>query len=163
MENARGLWNTNTRHDIFSEHQTWKLSPCLIKPSLCFRRFLGKMRAATANSKSNVLNNNVIKPQKYQTTSRFDGKVTSTKLVKVAPNEEADGGSSKPPEGKSGKDGKGGLFRVALGLPGVFRRFSQYRRLPQEPPPKDRLEQELDRLTNKIVSRLLHALCLKWS
>ena len=50
-----------------------------------------------------------------------------------------------------------GIFRpfAVLALPGVnlFRRFSTYRRLPQgEPAPKDRLEKELDRLTNKIVS-----------
>ena len=36
----------------------------------------------------------------------------------------------------------------------LFRRFSQYRRLPQEPPPKDRLEVELNRLNNKIVSKV---------
>ena len=52
-----------------------------------------------------------------------------------------------------------GIFRpfAVLALPGVnlFRRFSTYRRLPQgEPAPKDRLEKELDRLTNKIVSDL---------
>ena len=44
---------------------------------------------------------------------------------------------------------------MVLALPGVnlFRRFSTYRRLPQaDPAPKDRLEKELDRLTNKIVS-----------
>ena len=49
----------------------------------------------------------------------------------------------------------GGIFRplVVLALPGVnlFRRFSQYKRLPQDPP-KDRLEVELERLNNKIVS-----------
>ena len=49
------------------------------------------------------------------------------------------------------------IFRpfVVLALPGVnlFRRFSTYRRLPQaDPAPKDKLEKELDRLTNKIVS-----------
>ena len=51
----------------------------------------------------------------------------------------------------------GGIFRplVVLALPGVnlFRRFSQYKRLPQDPP-KDRLEVELERLNNKIVSFL---------
>ena len=51
--------------------------------------------------------------------------------------------------------GGGGIFKplVVLALPGVnlFRRFSQYRRLPQEPP-KDKLEVELERLNNKIVS-----------
>ena len=56
-------------------------------------------------------------------------------------------------ESNSGKS----IFRpfVVLALPGVnlFRRFSTYRRLPQaDPAPKDRLEKELDRLTNKIVS-----------
>ena len=54
--------------------------------------------------------------------------------------------------------GGGGIFKplVVLALPGVnlFRRFSQYRRLPQEPP-KDKLEVELERLNNKIVSELL--------
>ena len=53
--------------------------------------------------------------------------------------------------------GRKSIFRpfVVLALPGVnlFRRFSTYRRLPQtEPAPKDRLEKELNRLTNKIVS-----------
>ena len=65
------------------------------------------------------------------------------------------GAAAAPAAQGKGEKG-GGIFRplVALGLPGVniFRRFSQYRRLPQEPPPKDRLEQELGRLTNKIVS-----------
>ena len=58
----------------------------------------------------------------------------------------------------NGSEGSGGksIFRpfVVLALPGVnlFRRFSTYRRLPQtDPAPKDRLEKELDRLTNKIV------------
>ena len=54
--------------------------------------------------------------------------------------------------------GGGGIFKplVVLALPGVnlFRRFSQYRRLPQEPP-KDKLEVELERLNNKIVSEHL--------
>ena len=49
----------------------------------------------------------------------------------------------------------GGIFRplVVLALPGVnlFRRFSQYKRLPQDPP-KDKLEVELERLNGKIVS-----------
>ena len=63
------------------------------------------------------------------------------------------GSNGNTTEGSSGK----GIFRpfVVLALPGVnlFRRFSTYRRLPQaEPAPKDRLEKELDRLTNKIVS-----------
>ena len=51
----------------------------------------------------------------------------------------------------------GGIFRplVVLALPGVnlFRRFSQYKRLPQDPP-KDKLEVELERLNGKIVSFL---------
>ena len=59
---------------------------------------------------------------------------------------------------KSTGGGGGGIFKplVVLALPGVnlFRRFSQYRRLPQEPP-KDKLEVELERLNNKIVSELL--------
>ena len=63
------------------------------------------------------------------------------------------GSNGNATEGSGGK----GIFRpfVVLALPGVnlFRRFSTYRRLPQaEPAPKDRLEKELDRLTNKIVS-----------
>jgi len=63
------------------------------------------------------------------------------------------GSNGNTTEGSGGK----GIFRpfVVLALPGVnlFRRFSTYRRLPQaEPAPKDRLEKELDRLTNKIVS-----------
>ena len=57
----------------------------------------------------------------------------------------------------SGSTGGGGIFRplVVLALPGVnlFRRFSQYKRLPQDPP-KDKLEVELERLNGKIVSFL---------
>lgn len=73
--------------------------------------------------------------------------------------------NSSPEVEANKKDAKsgGGLFKplVALGtLPGVFRRFSQYRRLPQEgqgQPPKDKLEHELGRLTNKIVSCLCYS------
>ncbi len=70
----------------------------------------------------------------------------------------ASGGKSSE-ESDKGKDGaasSGGIFRpfVVLALPGVnlFRRFSQYKRLPQDPP-KDKLEVELERLNNKIVSK----------
>jgi hypothetical protein len=64
------------------------------------------------------------------------------------------GGSGVDPGDPSASKNGGGLFRPLVVLAGVnlFRRFSsQYRRLPQEPP-KDRLEQELERLNNKIVS-----------
>ena len=98
--------------------------------------------------------------------NRFDGKATSTRLVRPSKTEVSSNGdttttnSASPEVDANKKDGKsgGGLFKplVALGtLPGVFRRFSQYRRLPQEgqgAPPKDKLEHELGRLTNKIVS-----------
>ena len=51
---------------------------------------------------------------------------------------------------------------LSLGL-GLFRKFQQYRRLPQEPPPAPpangghHLEEELDRLTGKIVRVILLA------
>ena len=62
-----------------------------------------------------------------------------------------------PTQSSAECNGGKSIFRpfVVLALPGVnlFRRFSTYRRLPQaDPAPKDRLEKELDRLTNKIVS-----------
>ena len=67
-------------------------------------------------------------------------------------------GNEKTGSEKTGNEkstGGGGIFKplVVLALPGVnlFRRFSQYRRLPQEPP-KDKLEVELERLNSKIVS-----------
>lgn len=70
-----------------------------------------------------------------------------------APSSSADGKGND-----ATSSGGGGIFRpfVVLALPGVnlFRRFSQYRRLPQEPPPKDKLEVELDRLNSKIVSKM---------
>ena len=66
------------------------------------------------------------------------------------------GANSKSAEASAdGASGSGGIFRplVVLALPGVnlFRRFSQYKRLPQDPP-KDKLEVELERLNSKIVS-----------
>ena len=46
---------------------------------------------------------------------------------------------------------------------GLIRKFQQYRRLPQEPPaaPTHHLEEELDRLTGKIVRILRHLQFLK--
>ena len=64
---------------------------------------------------------------------------------------------NKEEKEKSESSSNGGIFRplVVLALPGVnlFRRFSQYKRLPQDPP-KDKLEVELERLNSKIVSIL---------
>lgn len=76
----------------------------------------------------------------------------SAKNKKSTADATAENGSN----GSGSKDEKtGGIFRplVVLALPGVnlFRRFSQYKRLPQDPP-KDKLEVELERLNNKIVS-----------
>ena len=65
------------------------------------------------------------------------------------------GGSKNKESADASGSSSGGIFKpfIVLGLPGVnlFRRFSQYRRLPQDPP-KDKLEVELERLNNKIVS-----------
>ena len=45
------------------------------------------------------------------------------------------------------------LTNVSIPGLGLLRKFQQYRRLPQEPPaaPTHHLEEELDRLTGKIV------------
>ena len=97
---------------------------------------------------------------------------TSTpKPTKKHQNQSKNGGKSKNESGSSsgaksksaeasadGASSSGGIFRplVVLALPGVnlFRRFSQYKRLPQDPP-KDKLEVELERLNSKIVSLFL--------
>ena len=102
---------------------------------------------------------------------------TSTpKPTKKHQNQSKNGGKSKNESGSSsgaksksaeasadGASSSGGIFRplVVLALPGVnlFRRFSQYKRLPQDPP-KDKLEVELERLNSKIVSLFLAHLSL---
>ena len=70
-------------------------------------------------------------------------------------NSGGSGGSKNKESADASGSSSGGIFKpfIVLGLPGVnlFRRFSQYRRLPQDPP-KDKLEVELERLNNKIVS-----------
>ena len=106
----------------------------------------------------------------YETMSTANP--TSTpKPTKKHQNQSKNGGKSKNESGSSsgaksksaeasadGASSSGGIFRplVVLALPGVnlFRRFSQYKRLPQDPP-KDKLEVELERLNSKIVSLFL--------
>ena len=81
---------------------------------------------------------------------------TSSKTSKSSKNASSTNNNEQA-SNDSSSSGGGGIFRplVVLALPGVnlFRRFSQYKRLPQDPP-KDRLEVELERLNNKIVSFL---------
>jgi hypothetical protein len=87
-----------------------------------------------------------------------DKKANSESSSKTTDHEAGAGnGTSNNGASSSSSTSGGGFFRpfVVLALPGVnlFRKFSQYRRLPQDPP-KDKLEVELDRLNNKIVSIL---------
>ena len=96
-------------------------------------------------------------------TGKSQGKKTSSQPpgpgAKASKSSKSGGGSNNNEQGShdSHSSSAGGIFRplVVLALPGVnlFRRFSQYKRLPQDPP-KDRLEVELERLNNKIVSFL---------
>ena len=97
-------------------------------------------------------------------TGKSQGKKTSSQPpgpgAKASKSSKSGGGSNNNEQGSHdshSSSSAGGIFRplVVLALPGVnlFRRFSQYKRLPQDPP-KDRLEVELERLNNKIVSFL---------
>ena len=81
----------------------------------------------------------------------------ASKTSKSSKNASSTNNNEQGSNDSNSSSGGGGIFRplVVLALPGVnlFRRFSQYKRLPQDPP-KDRLEVELERLNNKIVSFL---------
>ena len=91
----------------------------------------------------------------------FFSSVDHAPTSKPATDLEAGRKDGKSTSSSSVSGGGGGLFKpfATLGtLPGVFRRFSQYRRLPansqpESSRPKDKIEHELGRLTNKIVSQ----------
>ena len=90
---------------------------------------------------------------KHKSSSGNSSSAHGTAGASAAKSAEANGDSASGSSGGS----SGGIFRplVVFALPGVnlFRRFSQYKRLPQDPP-KDKLEVELERLNSKIVSNV---------
>ena len=110
-----------------------------------------KMSTATSTSSSLVGTPKATKKHQNLSKNAIGGKSKNT-------SGSSGGATSKSAEASAdGSSGGGGIFRplVVLALPGVnlFRRFSQYKRLPQDPP-KDKLEVELERLNSKIVSQI---------
>ena len=105
------------------------------------------MSTATSTSSSAVGTPKATKKHQNSSKNVIGGKSKNTSG--------SSGGSGSKSAEADGASGGGGIFRplVVLALPGVnlFRRFSQYKRLPQDPP-KDKLEVELERLNSKIVS-----------
>ena len=109
------------------------------------------MSTATSTSSSLVGTPKATKKHQNLSKNAIGGKSKNT-------SGSSGGATSKSAEASAdGSSGGGGIFRplVVLALPGVnlFRRFSQYKRLPQDPP-KDKLEVELERLNSKIVSQI---------
>lgn len=124
------------------------------------------MSSASASSRSSPANSIIGgksgQKKSSSSSSLHNGHtVTNSGKTQQQNSTKSDSSSDKSDEQQSsnnkGDKGGGGIFRplVVLALPGVnlFRRFSQYRRLPQDPP-KDKLEVELDRLNNKIDNLL---------
>ena len=106
--------------------------------------------AATSNS--SAASEAVSGKKKFQ---KSNGTASGNKPKSSNSTGNSGGGSKNKESADASGSSSGGIFKpfIVLGLPGVnlFRRFSQYRRLPQDPP-KDKLEVELERLNNKIVS-----------
>ena len=109
-----------------------------------------------APSNSSAASEAVSSKKKFQkSNATTSGNKSKSGNTNSTPGGNNGGGSKNKESADASGSSSGGIFKpfIVLGLPGVnlFRRFSQYRRLPQDPP-KDKLEVELERLNNKIVS-----------